>query len=272
MKITKSPRVEYTHNPLAEVVCQVRFAPTPAFQNDLPETLVAYLREEGLTVVSQEQAFSITLAMLPAGHQGVPAPHQVPTSQVFHHSSEDRVWKASVAADFCAITCTKYRNWQEFYPRFVRLSEKVASVSGALRATRVGLRYKDIIERDSLGLGAVPWHRLIAPFLLGPMACRSLCDEQVEAEESSYENFVSQSTIQLDDCALLLQSILLKSIADDRRAFLIDSDFYLEARSAEPLYKDSEELIRVLTTLHDNAGSLFRRSITEELHVALSPK
>lgn len=272
MKISKSPRVEYTHNPLAEVVCQVRFAPTPVFENDLPEALVAHLREDGFVAASQEEAFSISIAMSPAGQQDVLAPQQVPTSRVFHFSSEDGIWKASVAVDFCAITCTQYRNWEEFYPRFVRLSEKVASFSGPVRTTRVGLRYKDIIERDSLGLGTVPWHRLIAPFLLGPMACKSLCDDQFESDEHSYDNFVSQSTIQLDDCALLLQSILLKSTTDDRRAFLIDSDFYFEGHLPEPLYRDSEELIRVLTTLHDNAGSLFRRSITEELHVALGPK
>ena len=272
MKISKTSRVEYEHNPLAEVVCQVRFAPTAAFQKNLPEALVACLVADGFVVASQEQSFSIELAMGPVGQQGAPAPPQVPTTHVFHHSTEDGIWKASVATDFCAITCTKYQNWDQFYPQVVRLCERVANYSDPLHATRVGLRYKDLIERDLLGLGNVPWHRLIAPFVLGPMAFKSLCDDQIDTDELSYESFFSQSTIRLDDCDLLLQSILLRSTEGDSTAFLIDADFHLKGNSAEPLYKDGEELIRVLSTLHDNAGSLFRRSITDELHVALGPK
>ncbi len=272
MKITRSPRVEYAHNPLAEVVCQVRFEPTSTLQNALPEPLVAYLREAGLVIAAQEQTFSITLAMAPTGQGGEPVPQQVPTGQVLHFSSEDGFWKASIAPDFCAITCTRYKKWDDFYPRLVALYEKLSAVAGPVRTTRVGLRYKDIIERHVLGLADVPWHKLIAPFLLGPMAARSLCDDDVEPDERYYENFASQSTIHLEDCDLLLQSVLLKSTTDERRAFLIDSDFFLEARSKEPLFDGSHDLIRVLTTLHDNAGSLFRRSITEELHGALGPK
>ena len=124
MKISKTSRVEYEHNPLAEVVCQVRFVQTAAFQKNLPEALVACLVADGFVVASQEQAFSIELAMGPVGQQGTAAPQQVPTSHVFHHSTEDGIWKASVAADFCAITCTKYQDWEQFYPHVVSLCER----------------------------------------------------------------------------------------------------------------------------------------------------
>lgn len=271
MKISPSDRVEYTKNPLAEVICQVQFQRTSIFDNGLPEALANYLKQNEFVVVSEEQTFSIALALVSGSPETHGTPQQIPTGKVFHFATEDGSWKASVCANFLAITCTKYRNWADFYPRLVNLSEKVFSIVGETSALRIGLRYKDIIERESLGLDGVPWHDLIAPFLLGPLSLNSLSDDEV-IDDSSFGNFLSQSTIRLEDCSLLLQSVMLTSVDNSRRAFLIDSDFYIDAKDSASLYQSQSELTQKLEALHNNAGSLFRRSITEKLHVALGPK
>lgn len=269
MKITQSDRVVYENNPLAEVICQVRFQRVSTFDDGLPEELVGFLRGKGFEVFTEEQVFSIAVALSPAttGSIGQPAP----VGKVFHASTSDGHWKVSVCAEFLALTCTRYLNWFDFYPRFVECSESVLGLLHDAKTTRVGLRYKDLIEREKVGLDGVPWHELIAPFLLGPLSVGGLSTEET-LDESSFGNFVSQATLRLDDCSLLLQSALLRTTDGGRTAFLIDADFFVEAANSDGLYDKSEDLVRILTKLHNNAGSLFHRGITEKLHDALGPK
>lgn len=271
MKISHAEHVQYTKNPLAEVICQVQFQPVDAFDNGLPPKLTSYLNQNGFIEVSEEQSFSIALALAsdaPAGAQLTP--QQIPTAKVYHVTSGNGLWKASIAPTFFAVSCVKYESWPDFRPRLVNLSDKIFSIVGSVFATRIGLRYKDVIEREALGLEGVPWHELISPFLLGPMSLHSLSEDEV-VEDSAFGNFISQSTLALDDCSLLLQSTVLTTPDQSRRAFLIDSDFYVEAKDSTALYQDNNELIQKLEALHNNASSLFRRSITEKLHEALGP-
>lgn len=264
MKIQEYVRVRYKNNPIAEVVCQARFPTLPAFSESLPEELRGKLAAIGYTKELKEQTFSISMAV------GAGAQNSQKVSNIFHFDSEKLPHRVSVCSEFVALTCTKYSSWDEFRPLFIEAFMAVTGYLGGATPTRLGLRYKDLIEREPLGLDDVPWSELIAPFLLGPLAANSLFDDHATSDES-LATFVSQATIRLDDCLLLLQSSLLRSMDGDRTAFLIDSDFFVEASEGTPLSGDREKMSEELTSLHTNAGSLFRRGITEKLHNALGP-
>lgn len=264
MKIQEYIRVRYANNPIAEVVCQARFPSLPAFTDSLPEPLKIRLADLGYTKESKEQSFSIALT-IGAGAQNAPK-----LLNIFHFDSEATQHRVSICSDFIALTCTKYSSWDDFRPHFVNAYQTLGDYLAQATPTRLGLRYKDLIERESIGLDDAPWSDLIAPFLLGPLALYSLSDQQATADDS-LTTFVSQATIRLDDCMLLLQSSLLRSMDGDRTAFLIDSDFFVEASDNQTLSGKREDLSEALTRLHTNAGSLFRRSITEKLHNALGP-
>lgn len=268
MKIQKYEHVRYAHNPLAEVICQVRFSHAPALVESLPENLGQPLAKLGYTQFSEEQIFSVSIAF-PGNEEGANSGTKMPTAKVFHLASATEAYKVSISADFVALTCAKYVSWEDFRPRFVAAYSLIRSVVYGAFPVRIGLRYKDLIERESLGLEGVAWHKLIAPFLLGPLSLNALSDDGDNSEDA-IGAFVTQSTLQLDDCGLVLQGALLRSSADDRRAFLIDSDFFIE--NADPnAFKDDSDLISSLDVLHHNAGSLFRQGITKELHDALDP-
>jgi uncharacterized protein (TIGR04255 family) len=169
------------------------------------------------------------------------------------------------------LSCFSYQSWDVFYPKFLSLAKCFFANRTEVQPTRLGLRYKDLIEREPLGLDGCAWHELIAPFLLGPLAPNSLADEQV-ADESDVINFLAQSQFKLDDAMLLLQSSLLATADNERRAFLIDADFYHEGSIQQEVLNDSDLLLKQLESLHSNAGALFRRGITERLHDALRRK
>lgn len=140
----------------------------------------------------------------------------------------------------------------------------------AANTTRLGLRYRDVIEREPLNLAGTPWHELIRPFLLGPLSPVALND--LAPPEEDVGSFISQATLRLNDCSLLLQGSLLTSVDGDTRAFLIDGDFFCEGNVDGDILSNKTNLAASLELLHNNAGVLFRRCITEKLHNALGPR
>ena len=267
MKIQEYVRVKYESNPIAEVICQARFIRAAALVDRIPDDLRSDLSALGYVKESVEEAFNISVAV---GSARSAQATQEPLGKIFHFDCESEPRRVSLSADFVAMTCGRYSQWVEFRPLFLGTLDVVKARIGDFAPIRLGLRYKDVVERERLGLDGIPWSQLIAPFLLGPLAANSLADNQGDSDES-VSTFVSQATIRLADCQLLLQSSLLRSMDGGRTAFLIDSDFFVESTENEPLSGAAENIEAALNTLHTNAGSLFRRGITEKLHHALRP-
>lgn len=271
MKIAPTPRVVYGKNPLAEVVCQIRFS-----RLELPGTVLDQLQQRlagrGYSQRHDESSFNVVLEPVQAG---APPEHKMVEGDSIHHFSQaDGSSKVSISREFIAFTSTNYRGWHEYLPDLLKAVAELNDQIGTLAVTRIGLRYRDVIERSVLGLEGTPWHELIKPFLLGPLANNALCEEG-ELDEDAFESQVSQCVMRLENCSLLLQTSLLTSVTDASKAFLIDADFFHEMDCNEECgnaASSPEELIALLETLHSNAGALFRRAITEKLHDALSPQ
>ena len=271
MKIQPYERVEYRHNPLAEVLCQVRFPFDARLAEGIPENLAQALAQLGYTVRSEEQAFNISVA-LPVQDSDPLKTTREATQKIVHFSSMTELYKVSLSAEYVALTCTKYTAWADFLPKLLSAYRAVLGALGSVFPIRVGLRYKDVIsrEREGLGLAGVPWSELIQPFLLGPLRDHALSDApENKSMEEAVVGFVTQSTVRLAECGLVLQGALLRSAEDpSKTAFLIDSDFFAE--NDDPAVLDDEsKLTTLLNVLHHNAGSLFERSITRRLHAAL---
>ena len=271
MKIAPTPRVIYGKNPLAEVVCQIRFQHVEISSSAL-EKLQQRFAEVGHSQRNNETSFNFVMESAQDG--APPVPRASAGDTIYHFAKADGASKVSVAPEFIAYTSTNYRNWDEFLPELLSAVAALNGEVGTLRVNRIGLRYKDVIERSVLGLDGTPWHELIKPFLLGPLAYDAL-SEKGQLDEDSVDSQVSQSLIRLDECKLLLQSSLLTSLTDASKAFLIDADFFHEMDGTEEcgnVVESSGELEALLETLHTNAGALFRRAITEKLHDSLSPQ
>lgn len=271
MKIAPTPRVVYANNPLAEVICQIRFQRVD-LSVDALDSLQRGLDGRGYSQRHDESSFNVILE--PAHEGSPPVPKMVEGDSIHHFSRPDGGAKVSMSCEFIAFTSTNYRNWDEYLPDLLQAVREFNNQVGTVAVTRIGLRYRDVIERSVLGLDGTPWHELIKPFMLGPLADNSLC-ESGEVDEDAFESQVSQSLMRLDGCKLLLQTSLLTPVTDASKAFLIDADFFHEMDSNQECgnaSNSSKELVALLEILHSNAGALFRRAITEKLHHALSPQ
>ncbi|MGY4726866.1 TIGR04255 family protein [Burkholderia pyrrocinia] len=212
----------------------------------------------------------LTLSFHASGPVNMPALPSQP-SKLYHFSSADGSTRVTLCSDFLALTTSKYESWDDFLPRLLEVVEILAKCYPATVPKRLGLRYKDVIERENLKLDGVPWHDLVKPFLLGPLAPNALADGFVP-DDSDVDNMLSQSILRLEDCMLLLQSSMLWSVDRQRRAFLIDADFFTEDAICVEMVRESSVIRDALDKLHNNAGALFRRCITGRLHDALNPQ
>lgn len=266
MRIAPYERVVYDHNPLAEVLCQVRFD-----RMDLEEQSCAGFHravvESGYPVVWTEEGAEITVHF--GGAEASEVRRESP-ARVHHFASEDHALRISHSSEFVALTCTRYVSWADYKPRMLHAMSLLSTHLGVGKPVRVGLRYKDVVEREPIGITGTPWRELLSPFVLGPLGANDLCAGGT-VPEGDVMSFAFQSNIRLDDCCLLLQGGLLTSVDGSRTAYLVDSDFYVEGEAAVGA-AEPEALDELLERLHVNAGALFRRTITGRLHDALRPK
>jgi uncharacterized protein (TIGR04255 family) len=267
MRIETSKRVVYEHNPLAEVVCQIQFGKQVDLSDVEKLALRGKMEAAGYPVFSEEISFGFSQQI---SVNGTAEPIAFPQVRVDHFSTEDGVWRVSIAGEFVALTCLKYSGWDKFLPRLLEAVRVLVATHPKAQPSRLGLRYKDVIERESVGLTGTPWHEVINPFLLGPLAPNALAEGQTPFE-AEVGTFLSQTLLRLDHCMLLLQSSILSSTDGQRRAFLIDADFYNDSDLQSELLENADVLATRLEGLHASAGALFRRGITEKLHHALRP-
>ncbi|MFM0734348.1 TIGR04255 family protein [Paraburkholderia sediminicola] len=270
MKIQPENCARYETNPLIEVVAQFRFQPILAIGKEGPVAVQEALADAGFPNLRKEEPASISVTFRADSVQGAGAPNVPPpvlnsSGTIYHFASPDFKQTFSACATFVAFTTTSYNRWTDFQEKLGKLANIFAQAYKPIVVNRVGLRYKDLIERESLGLDGVSWGDLLNPIVSGIFSTDSFVDDM---DELSVEQQASQTLMTLHDCNLLLQSALLRSTENDKqRAFLIDSDFFLERSNGI----DVPESIQLLDTLHTNANSVFRKCIKEPLHAALHP-
>lgn len=265
MRIKPSERVVYQNNPIVEVVCQIRFPLLLSLEEVGPAAFQQNFANKHypLLDIQHDQQISITIG----ADQELAAPGQpIATNKTYHFDNEDRSWRVSIGNSFFALTCLKYSAWNEFESRFFDALNAFVDCYPLEVVQRVGLRYKDVIDRVALGLETTPWTELLAPFIVGILSAEDFAEDD-SVPEADVDSIFCQSVLKLDDCNLLLQSALLRDVASSKTAFLIDGDYYVERLE----HFNIDTLKQELNKLHGSAGALFRRCIKGPLHQALQP-
>lgn len=267
MKIAPFTRVVYELNPLAEVVCQLRFPRVLDLETNAPSTLQKAYLDLGYGDLSIEEPTSLTVAVQTreGPKQAVARPSGPRT---FHFSSGDEGYRVSVCADFLALTCTKYKEWGHFLAALQSVAAPFLKQYSPGHCSRIGLRYRDIIDREPLALEGSRWKDLLSPFVVGLLAADSFFADNGRPDDC-IDAFSSQCVLRLDDCDLLLQTALLGQPQSSKKAFLVDADFYKEQLQVPAREGD---IAKFLDALHGSAGPLFRHCITDTLHNALKPQ
>ncbi|WP_349041461.1 TIGR04255 family protein [Agrobacterium sp. SORGH_AS 787] len=243
-------RVIYKKNPLVEVVAQLKFptylliasnAPS-AFQEELVE-LYPVLEPQGALHFDLDGS----------------SPNAVMSNQYLFKSADDR-WSVTLGPDSVALSTFDYIRWEEFSERWRPILAALLKCYKISNFSRIGLRYRDIIDPQEINLGEFAWGELIKPVLLGIYDDPALSDTVVD-------HTASAATFAVDDFRINLQTSFLVN-QNKQKAFLIDSDFYQTVSSPAGV----DNALGVLSRLHQYSGPVFRFCITEKLHHALGPE
>jgi uncharacterized protein (TIGR04255 family) len=262
MNIKPLPRVLYRNNPLVEVIAQVRFSTQFGMRTAAPAEFQAALGSD-YPVVYVEQMRGMNFSF----EDGAQVQQSSDNFNIYHFDSLDGFWRVSLCHEFVALTCRRYSEWADFQVRLNAVLDRfIRCYSNVGAYTRVGLRYRDVLIRESLDLAGVPWRDLLAPWVLGVYGAGSMIEagEEYPGVESGIEMALNQSVLNLSGCKVGLISGLAQN-PDGVRGFLIDTDFYMEGLNAWSL----ENIEPKFTALHSNAGHLFNHCITAKLSEAL---
>ncbi len=259
MPFPDSPRVIYEKNPLAEVICQLRFpailridsAPPVEYQERLRKNYPLFKENQ-----SQDLKLDLPVDLSSILNANNPFPFRVQTSYEF--VSADGKWKVQLSRESLTLSTTEYTRWEEFKDHLKGPLDELVSKYAPSFYTRIGLRYKDIIKRSDLGLEGVEWSELLRPAIAGELNSRISND---------VTQCVKQLTIDLK-AARGGQVALRHALVSNEKGevcYLIDGDFFTTQRT------EVDHATQILDELNQQSGRLFRWCITDKLHESMGP-
>jgi uncharacterized protein (TIGR04255 family) len=175
--------------------------------------------------------------------------------------TEDRNTTVSLSSENMALIVKKtYTKWEDFRALLEMAIGALVREYTVPFFSRIGLRYQDVIHRQSLGLGSdLSWLRLIKPELLGPFPFAQF--------EANVTGATHRLNLSLPDGtgALTLRHGLVNVAGQEGVGYMLDFDFSRQPKT------ETNDALNGLDHFHDLAGRAFRWCLTDELRAALGP-
>ena len=253
-------RCMYQKNPLAEVICQLRFPEILTIGANVPVDFQEAIRAD----FPQYSARKETPAPKVMGTPSNLNIEKQPETINYHFIFADGVWKVNLTSKFISLSCSRYSCWEDFAQHLDKPLANFIKIYKPAYFERVGLRYLNFISKQELGLAEYSFNDLISPCYLGPMA-----------EEDVQENTVTRCTVDVETairggCHLKLHAgpglVKRNGIQDKNVRFILDQDLYMNGNIPVNMSAGA------LQTLHTQAYSIFRGAITDTLHDAMEPQ
>lgn len=250
-------RCVYRHNPLADVICQLRFPEILTIGANLPVDFQEAIRADFPRFDTRQE----TPAPKLTGTPGNFTVQNQPAIVNYQFTSADGVWRVNLTSKFISLTCSRYTCWEEFAKKLDKPLAAFIKLYQPAYFERVGLRYLNFISRKELSLENTPYRDLIAPCWLGPLAL-----------DSTNETGFSRSSVDAEfairgGCRAKVHAgpgnVKRGGKADPELKFVLDMDLYMPGNVAVNLSAGA------LQTLHSQAYPLFRGAITDTLHDAM---
>ena len=255
-------KVIYKKNPLDRVICQLRFPPILRIDVEPPVEFQDCVRKE-LPNYSEKIELTMRVPSIPQDrlpHELLNEPLHTTDTKNHEFSSEDGLWKINLTRTFIALSTSRYETWKDFKQKLEIPLRTLINVYSPSHFSRIGLRYRDVLQRSTLGLDDVSWTALLQPQILGV-----LVDPEIE---QSVQNMESVYTISLPDGESAVQ--VSTQLTQDRNAsevcYVIDSDFFKASKTL------TDNAIGRLDDFNKHAFRLFRWCITERLHKSMEPE
>lgn len=242
-------RVKYKKNPLAEVIYQLRFPTILSINASEP---VAF--QEKVKV-----KFPFYQRLVNTNEININGVKQTMGKEInYEFVTQDRGTKINLTSSFISISSVRYERWEYFMKVVEEVRKAFEEVYHPQFYVRIGLRYKDVIDRQVLGLEDKGWTELIQPHILGTINANnqnSLKQWIVNCEFSDTE-----TNVQTRQIFQLSQKVVTNDLV-----IVFDCDYFL----VDTIQK--EKVLGLSNQLHEQSSTFIRSAITGTLHEAMEP-
>ena len=254
------PRCIYKNNPLAEVICQLRFPEILTIGANLPVDFQEAIRGEFPVFSTRKEIPAPKLTGAPGN---LTIEKQSPITN-YQFATPDGVWRVNLTSKFISLACTRYTSWENFAAKLDKPLVSFIKTYKPAYFERVGLRYVNFFSRKALELEDVPFSQLFSPCYLGPLN-----------EDDVAETAVSRCSVDTEmslraGCKVKLHAgpglVKQSGKPDPEVKFIFDQDLYMAGNI--PVNAS----VGALQTLHAQAWPLLRGAITDKLHDAMDPQ
>lgn len=253
-------RCIYRSNPLADVICQLRFPEILTIAANPPVEFQEAIRAEFPQFLRRQEAPAPKLT----GTPGNLSLQNQPATINYQFTSADGVWRVNLTSRFISLACSKYTRWEDFAAHMDKPLAAFIQIYKPAYFERIGLRYLNFISRFDLGLEGMPFSQLIAPCYLGP-----LMEEDVNEAAASRCSVDAEMSIR-GGCRVKLHAgpglVKRNGKQEQEVKFIFDQDLYMPGQVPVNLSAGA------LQTLHSQADAIFRNAITDTLHKAMEPE
>lgn len=263
MPLKTYDRVTYDNNPLTEVLCEFKFdtATQGTFEELLSSTNTATIIHSSVRESFPQFGIGKNLHIqIDQASQKVREEEE----PLYQFRSEDSNTLIELSKTSIVITTLNYENWKDFSDSLYYFIENgLLPILTPLKLSmnRVGLRYKNIIQRKLLGFSEQEtWTNLINPILSGCYGQSDISEDIIGGKSHLAINLPEPNE------KLLINHALVKHSESGEICYLIDSDCIHEGAID---YGDTREL---LDRHNDNARNFFQWAITKPLHKKLKPR
>ena len=263
MPFPESERVVYGENPLVEVICQLKFPPILDISKAVPADFQKKVRKlYPLYEEDTEPSLPELPSHIPQEALKLAAQFLQDGSRTHRFLTDDGLRVIALTKDFVAVTDRAYLTWEKFRKDIDLVMEAVEEVYEPAFYSRVGLRYRNVIDREQLGLQREPWDALLSKELIGSlMSAKKLRD--------NVRHVLTVAVISIDEVTggfvRLRHGLVNRPQEGEGQMYVIDADFYSEEREA------TKNVVATVDRFNGLAGQLFRWAIKKRLHEALRP-
>lgn len=245
--ISHAPRCVYDRNPLAEVICQLRFPEILSIQTNIPADFQEAIRQIFPRYTVRKE----------------PIPNQTQPNNNYQFTTADGLWRVNLTSRFISLACAKYTCWEDFAKMLDTPLAAFIRIYSPAYFERIGLRYVNFISRQQLGLDGIPFKEIMEPCYLGILA------EEDVVETATGRCSVDVETALRGGCRVKIHTGLGRvnrnGKADPEVKFIFDQDLFMAGNLPINLSAGA------LQTLHSQSYGIFRGAITDMLHNALGP-
>ncbi len=245
--ISHEPRCIYDKNPLAEVICQLRFPEILSIQTDIPAKFQDAIRKDFPKYVLRKEQL----------------PNQNSPTNNYQFVSADGFWRVNLTSKFISLACCKYTCWEDFAHMLDKPLAAFIQIYEPAYFERVGLRYVNFISRKKMDLEGVPFKDLMESCYLGILA------EDEVTESATTRCAVDVETALRGGCRVKIHAGLGQinrgGKMDPEVKFIFDQDLFMPGNI--PINMSAG----ALQTLHAQSYGIFRGAITDMLHKAMGP-